>query len=355
MKKFLMIILSVLTVSFAYTQRCDIVSGMKGFTSTDIRVGQQTDFRFDVFNDAKGGSEVYAAGSVMAVLALPSTGLKFEGIISPVEGKGKYFTWTYNAIANAIVGINHTALADKQGEMDATVRLSGTLLPSYGVGRSVVLNIMQNPEGLIFSANDPSNDNRSATVTIRSPKVVELASFSAVTASCNKILLKWETAGEEYNDYIEVQRSVDGKNFVTVGSLKGTNLNVVTPYSFTDEKELDPGATYTYRLNQVSVGGKGEIIQETTIENLCPYKDVVLDIYPNPAFDKAFVTINGMSQKEDVTLEVNTATGERVMTIKSASVTAPNEIRINQLPAGVYNVRIAGRDEVSSKRFIKIN
>jgi hypothetical protein len=355
MKKFWMIIMSLLTVCHIHAQQCDIVCETKGFLSGDLRVGQQTDLRFDVFNDAKGGGCMYTAKSVMAVLSLPSNGLKFEAIISPVDGLGKYFTWTYNAESNALIGINHMPLGDKQGDMDVTVRLSGTLLSAYDISRSVALSIIQNPTGDIFKSNNPYNDNTRAMVTIRSPKAVDLASFSAVTASCNKIKLKWETTDEQYNDYIEVQRSVDGKNFVTVGTFKGSNLNALTPYQLTDEKGLDPGAIYTYRLNQVTIGGISEIIKEITVENLCPYKDVVLDVYPNPAFDKTFVTIKNLSEKENVILEVINIKGEQIMTIQSASVSLPNEIKLNNLPAGVYTVRIAGRDEVTSKRFIKIN
>jgi hypothetical protein len=102
MKKFWMIIMSLLTVSYIFAQQCDIVCEMKGVTATDIRVGQHTDVRFAVFNNAKGSSCEYAAKSVQVVLSLPSNGLKFEVITSPVEGKGDYFTWTYNKDVNSI-------------------------------------------------------------------------------------------------------------------------------------------------------------------------------------------------------------------------------------------------------------
>lgn len=355
MNKFFIIIAGLLILSNVQGQRCDIIAKISSAQPADIHVGQTSDISFDVYNDAKGADCSYDAKSVQVILSLPTNGLQFESIITPAEGKGKYFTWTYNEVANVLVGVNHMPIGNKEGEMNVTIRVAGSTLLSYGVSRSIVLNAFQNPAGNIFSANDPSNDNSTTTVTLRSPKSVSVPSFEAVNADCNKISLSWQTADEVYLDHIEVLRSSDGKNYVSVANIKASNAIGLTSYNFTDEKGLEAGVQYFYRLNQVNIGGTFETIYETSVDNKCGDKDIVLDIYPNPAFDKTFVTVKGINAGQNITLVLTNAIGEQVMNIFGVVANQASEIKLNNLQAGVYNVGIVGKESVSSKRFIKVN
>jgi hypothetical protein len=335
-------------------QTCDIyTTGIKPGQET-LLVGQSADLVFSIMNDAKGIQCAYAANSVSVYLSLPSTGVGFESITSPAEGQGKYFTWTYDASTNTVIGINHTAIGDKEGETDITVKVKATALKTVSSTRTIGVTIVQHPDGVIFPANKEGNDNSIVVLRLRQPEPLEFVSFAASVQECNKIDVVLETASEYGNDFMEVQRSIDGKAFSTLHVIKGTNTNSKAVYTFTDDKDLISGLTYQYRIRQVSRDGKEKYLNSVQVENKCAGEEGNLDIYPNPAFDKVFITIRGISTKENVSLIMTNAVGEQIRIVQSPSVTAPNELKLTGLPAGIYNVMLQGKEEIGSKRFIKI-
>jgi hypothetical protein len=355
MKLFFTLIVSVFISVAAYSQTCDIQTpGIEAFP-TSINVGQTSDLRFSVFNNANFGTCQYAANSVLVVISLPGNGLAFQSIVSPAGGAGSFFTWTYSMASNVVIGTNHTALADGQGEVDVTVRVLGTALPGYPTGRQVNINIFQNPSGPIFPSNNPGNDNGFTTITINAPLPIELSAFDVSNKDCGTVDIAWQTASEKNNDYMEIQRSTDGRSFAAVGKVNGTNKPDGDKYSFTDKGNLVEGQTYFYRLKQVDLDGASEIFKIVSVKNDCPGSDLNLSLYPNPAFDKVNVSLSGFEEQETVKLIITNAIGEVVMTVSAASTAVSNEIKIQTLPAGVYSVRIEGNDRVSSKRFIKIH
>jgi hypothetical protein len=67
-------------------------------------------------------------------------------------------------------------------------------------------------------------------------------------------LLKWTTLSEVNNDYFEIQRSVDGINFNTIGTVNGQgNTSANTNYEFID-LEITNAIVY-YRLKQIDYDG----------------------------------------------------------------------------------------------------
>jgi len=83
---------------------------------------------------------------------------------------------------------------------------------------------------------------------------VEMVSFTA-TASNGIVLLNWETASEKDSYYFEVQRSVDGLNWLPIGVVNGAgNSSLSIQYSYTDYSPAN-GLNY-YRLRQVEYDGK---------------------------------------------------------------------------------------------------
>jgi len=355
MKNFFILMLGLTFSSVTFSQTCDIQTpGIEAIPFT-IAVGQISDLRFTVFNNANGGSCQYPAQSVMVVISLPSNGLAYHSMITPANGVGAFFDWVYDSVNKVLVGINRIPLADGHGEANVTMRVTGTTLPSYPVNRTITVNILQNPNGPIFPSNNPSNDNGQTVITISAPLPIELITFDAKNSECGTVELSWQTASERNNDYMEIQRSVDGRTFTSVAKINGTNKTEGDIYRYTDDKDLLEGSTYLYRINQVDMDGSSALYKIISVKNNCPESDLTLSLYPNPAFDKINVTLNGNSDRENVTLEIINAVGDQIMTIQSASVTTPNEIKLNNLPAGVYSVRVAGMDTVTTKRFIKIN
>jgi carboxypeptidase T len=129
---------------------------------------------------------------------------------------------------------------------------------------------------------------RSSAALITLP--VHFINFTGTSLPDKTIRLDWNATTDEHHDYFEIEKSVNGTNFTSIG--KGP---ASAPYW-----KIDPspyiGNNY-YRVKQVDKDGA--ITYSNTIKIAYDPSKFVVSVYPNPA-------------KEDVTLRFNTTTTERV-------------------------------------------
>nr|WP_294899155.1 T9SS type A sorting domain-containing protein [uncultured Pedobacter sp.] len=96
-------------------------------------------------------------------------------------------------------------------------------------------------------------DNISVT-SLPSTLPITLTTFTGKTVD-KSVLLSWNTASEENNDYFDIQHSADGKSFTSIGKIDGAGTSkVAKDYSFTDENPF-AGTNY-YKLVQHDFDGK---------------------------------------------------------------------------------------------------
>ncbi|MBI4946168.1 MAG: T9SS type A sorting domain-containing protein [Bacteroidetes bacterium] len=172
------------------------------------------------------------------------------------------------------------------------------------------------------------------------PLGVEWMSF---TASCNegKAKLNWSTASETNNDYFAIERSADGVNYETIGTVKGAgNSSMTTDYTFTDADPVD-GISY-YRIRQTDYNGN------STVSKIVSYNKNVcgVSVYPNP-FDKTLyvsspTTVNALFRIVNVL-------GQEVY---SQHIFLPGDgtslaIDLPLLASGMYIVRISDTDNLN--------
>lgn len=112
------------------------------------------------------------------------------------------------------------------------------------------------------------------------PLPVKLSAFNGRLNTETEATLAWTSSMEENSYQYEVQRSADGKNFVTVGKVtaKGMSFDAVK-YSFNDPL---PGAgAYYYRLKMVDLDGKSELSKVVYV-NSKKGSGIVTKVFPNP-------------------------------------------------------------------------
>ncbi len=154
------------------------------------------------------------------------------------------------------------------------------------------------PATLFGDESDLRNNDPSLEIFLQTLSVlpVEYVSFTAYGEQ-QGITLSWATASELNNDYFEIQRSVNGTDFQTIGRVDGHGTSYHTiQYSFTDTSPKD-GVNY-YRLKQYDFDGAFEYSQLVReFFNLKPVVD--LKFFPNPAseklniiFDQRFLNTN---------------------------------------------------------------
>jgi hypothetical protein len=150
----------------------------------------------------------------------------------------------------------------------------------------------------------------------------------------NHALLTWQTAQEENVSHFDVQRSFDGKNFKSIGTVKANNVLTKSDYRFTDNSLLR-GATY-YRLQQFDKDEKSTFSPIRTLEKSDKF---FYKISPNPVSD--VINISGNTDyNTEVKVELYNEIGARVYdyTLKNVENAYEHSFSIRDLPNGAYIV-----------------
>ncbi len=123
----------------------------------------------------------------------------------------------------------------------------------------------------------------------------KLAFFNAVKKDDN-VILSWQITNELSVSYINVQRSLNGKDFTTIGKVNANGANY-GEYSFIDNSPLltvdSRPSTYYYRI--ISIDKDGSKTYSQVKQVVINKEQVAISIFPNPAKDA--VTINGKGVK----------------------------------------------------------
>jgi len=92
---------------------------------------------------------------------------------------------------------------------------------------------------------------------------VTFVSFSADRDDNGTAQLTWNTTNEINNSHFEIERSIDGSDWTTLGTVAAGGNAIADTYTFTDEKA--PAAQTMYRILQVDIDGKAMYSKITMI------------------------------------------------------------------------------------------
>jgi hypothetical protein len=107
---------------------------------------------------------------------------------------------------------------------------------------------------------------------------IELYSFTAKVVS-DKVELYWSTASETNNDYFEIERTTDGKEWIKVSKVDGSGTtNQLIEYSAIDNNPVSGSSLY--RLKQVDYDGKYSYSDPVYVN--INQEEITYTIYPNP-------------------------------------------------------------------------
>ncbi len=97
------------------------------------------------------------------------------------------------------------------------------------------------------------------------PLPVELADFRGQNEG-SKNVLYWKTYSEENNDYFQLERSVDGKNWEVLSYVNGAGNSQSTLNYSSEDRSFKNSLNY-YRLTQVDMNGESKTFNVVTIDN----------------------------------------------------------------------------------------
>jgi len=224
-------------------------------------------------------------------------------------------------------------------------------MPSIIVGRYTLPGTYQY---IAIYTNQCGTFTDTGTVVASSTVPVQLVDFRA-NRTQNDIDVIWSTASEINNYYFDVQRSVNGRDFETIGNVKGKG----TTSTKSNYKYIDAGAvdilkqyqTIYYKLKQVDFDGSFEWSMIVSVAfSISPINQV--QIAPNPNDGKFIVNLT-TSEETQSNITIFDIIGNEVYNNKENLLHGNNKIDINTaLPKGIYFIQIENNGHTNTQKIV---
>ena len=208
-------------------------------------------------------------------------------------------------------------------------------------------NTIDNKASIYFDYNKPVVTNTASTIIQNPilPVIIKSYNVSLITTNMQTVLNSWSTSNEVNLCCYNVQKSIDGSNFSTIGKVTADGSGV---YSFTDSLTIQNSrlTILYYRLQIVDKNGKTSY-SDTKQITIQPFVQSI-GIYPNPA--KNFIVIRGNNVSA---INIIDNTGRLVMSKNGLDINAvENKLNIS-LSSGIYLARIIQTDgKIVNEKFI---
>jgi parallel beta-helix repeat protein len=174
---------------------------------------------------------------------------------------------------------------------------------------------------------------------------VELISFNATKAGKDANCV-WQTTSEQNVSYYNIQRSLNGRDFNTIGKVNAAgNSNVSNAYSFNDinAADLNASALY-YRLQIVDKDTKTSYSPAVKLN----WKNSFVMVYPNPA--NGFVKVDGENIQS-----IKLYDGIGKLVLQKNDCNSSNSINLAGLAKGVYTLSVISKDNDAAVQLLIVN
>lgn len=174
---------------------------------------------------------------------------------------------------------------------------------------------------------------------------VELTTFEAnCKEELQRIVVKWETASEQNNDYFLLEKSNDGREWQSIKKIKGLGNSQTIQAYFYEDINLHGSHQY-YRLKQVDFDGQFQYSSVLTASCLL---EGSFGFAPNPTVGQLLIS----SELNDYHIKVNDHSGRYLFQQNGQLDTA---IDLSKLPDGVYLVTILDKSGqlIEVKKIVK--
>ena len=189
-------------------------------------------------------------------------------------------------------------------------------------------------------------------VTVNIILPIELLSFDASLVT-EGVALDWITVSEINNDYMAVERSLDGREFREIGRIngKGTTYEEQS-YRFIDR--LPAAGLNYYRLRQVDFDGTTTYHRIVSVRVEDRSRKLELMAFPNPTRDRLNLRWTA-GQEGTASVQVFDIAGRVLLAQQVAAGGSTYELPVNTLPAGSYWLRLNVGEALQVVRFEKLD
>lgn len=238
-------------------------------------------------------------------------------------------------------------------DSNATYNVTGDFFGEVGAGETFTINGLAPATTWEVTVTDAYCD---ATIsqsdsTCSKTVPIELLDFTGETLTEGN-LIKWVTATEVNVANFEVQRSVNGIDFETVGTVQAVGNSVeANTYKLLD-KTAPVGLSY-YRLSTIDVDNS-VAYSKTIALTRGELSFAIASISPVPATNLLDVVFN-LNNAETIELHIYDITGKLVHTSKVEGVGGVNIVKlpVNALASGSYTITLTNALTTTQARFVK--
>lgn len=184
------------------------------------------------------------------------------------------------------------------------------------------------------------------------PLPIELTAF---TGECNngKIALQWETASEINNDFFDIERSINGEIFKSIGVKNGGgNSNARLNYSFIDDHIPANSQILYYRLKQTDFDGTYTYSDIFAVQNCRSPFNGSADVFLNENNQLVISIVSSNKKKYNVCFFDITGrkTQAEVLNIRQGN----NLLLVNsvKLAAGIYSIVLYNEKEFIARKIV---
>ncbi|MEO1626816.1 MAG: T9SS type A sorting domain-containing protein [Bacteroidota bacterium] len=190
------------------------------------------------------------------------------------------------------------------------------------------------------------------TIPCLSPLAVELDLFEGFATEEGNVL-RWQTANEWQNDYFDLEKSLDGNRFETIGQIPSQGSSAASQsYRFVD-MDKSSGLTY-YRLKMIDLMGQMEHSHIISLERKDALGPASLQLSPNPAKDFLQLAFHS-SANSDARISLYSHEGRL---IRQEQLQGTRDLQtitwdVADLAPGLYWVRLQDGKKQQLARFVK--
>ena len=160
----------------------------------------------------------------------------------------------------------------------------------------------------------------------------------------NSNLITWSTSSEQNNDYFDVEHSLNGKDFSSIGRVgaKG-NSRATGAYEFIHDGPIQ-GMHY-YRLKQVDLDG---VYSYSEVRSIDVIKEGKVSIYPSMVQGEMTIRHNFIHPTQ---VKVYNMSGQEVVSF--SKVNSETTLDVTALKPNIYFVQVVSGSQQVTKRIIK--
>jgi mannan endo-1,4-beta-mannosidase len=291
--------------------------------------------------------------------AVASDGTDYEStppvnFVCPAKGSSNQYAVDYDAILN-------DACDDEIGYLAWAWYQDGLYVRNiYNQSTGTSINTAGNANGTYAGSwpTDMLSSSKCYGLNNTNTNVILPVSFLSFTAALQgkQVELQWKTATENKSGYFNIERSSDGINFSTIGSVNAVgNSTAAVSYNYTDHlsSAVSSASIIYYRIMEKDGNGK------ITLSKVLPVKlsnsgTVSISLFPDPATSKATLVFDE-TVASGYTITLTDMWGRSVRGLRGVSNVGTNTITVDvsDCAKGMYMIIL--EDNEHGRQVIKLN